>query len=173
MRRKELKGNNPDRLGTGQYAETLASFIRECDTPITIGVQGEWGSGKTSLLNMIREDIQEEERTHYKTTIKGAEEFRCIWINTWEHSLLKSPEQCLLSIIEEIIDEIAAVDNTYNTAEKAKSALSILAKGAVRMGATMALGAEGRNVASELMGGGARSNTVKQLRQSLLNATLV
>jgi len=167
IRRKELQNENPDRLGTGQYAETLASFIRECDTPITIGVQGEWGSGKTSLLNMIREDIQEEERTHYKSTIKGSEEFRCIWINTWEHSLLKSPEQCLLSIIEEIIDEIAAVDNTYNTAEKAKSALSILAKGAVRMGATMALGSEGRNVANELMGGGAGSNTVKQLRKSL------
>ena len=166
-RRRELGNDNPDKLGTGEYAETLASFIRECDTPITIGVQGEWGSGKTSLLNMIREDIQEEARSHYKSTIKGSEEFRCIWINTWEHSLLKSPEQCLLSIIEEIIDEIAAVDNTYNTAEKAKSALSILAKGAVRVGATMALGAEGRNVANDLMGGTSPSNTVKQLRQSL------
>ena len=116
---------------------------------------------------MIQEDIQEEARSHYKSTIKGSEEFRCIWINTWEHSLLKSPEQCLLSIIEEIIDEIAAVDNTYNTAEKAKSALSILAKGAVRVGATIALGAEGRNVANDLMGGTSPSNTVKQLRQSL------
>lgn len=166
-RRKDLQNDNPDKLGTGKYAETLANFIIKCETPITIGVQGEWGSGKTSLLNMIREDIEEEERSHYSKTIKGSEEFRCIWINTWEHSLLKSPEQCLLSIIEEIIDEIAAVDNTYNTAEKAKSALSILAKGAVRVGATMALGAEGRNVANDLMGGASPSNTVKQLRQSL------
>jgi hypothetical protein len=168
-RRNDLGNDNPDKLGTGQYAETLAKFIRECDTPLTIGVQGEWGSGKTSLLNMIREDIQEEERSHRSKTIKGSDEFLCIWINTWEHSLLKSPEQCLLSIIEEIIDEIAAVDNTYNTTEKAKSALSILAKGAVRVGATMALGAEGRNVANDLMGGSTPSNTVKQLRQSLEN----
>ena len=66
IRRRDAK-SDPDRLGTGQYAETLASFIRQCDTPMTIGVQGEWGSGKTSLLNMIREEIQEEQRERYST----------------------------------------------------------------------------------------------------------
>ena len=30
-RRRELGNDNPDKLGTGEYAETLASFIRECD----------------------------------------------------------------------------------------------------------------------------------------------
>ena len=166
IRRRDAK-SDPDRLGTGQYAETLASFIRQCDTPMTIGVQGEWGSGKTSLLNMIREEIQEEQRERYSTIIKGSDEFKCIWINTWEHSLLKSPEQCLLSIIEEIIDEIATVDNSYKTAEKAKAALSLLAKGAVRVGAAAAFGAQAGNVTQELIGGSAASNTVKQLRTSL------
>lgn len=154
---------NPDKLGTGGYAKTLAEYIRECDTPITIGVQGEWGSGKTSLLNMIREDIEEEEIKKEK----GDQYFKCIWVNTWEHSLLKTPELCLLSIIEEIIDEIALVDNSYNTTEKAKSALTLLAKGAVRVGASIALGSEGRNLASELIESRSNSNTVKQLRSSL------
>ena len=63
-RRKLSPDKNPDTLETGMYAETLASFIKECDTPLTIGVQGEWGSGKTSLLNMIREDIEEPVRLH-------------------------------------------------------------------------------------------------------------
>ena len=154
---------NPDKLGTGRYAQTLAEFIRDCDTPITIGVQGEWGSGKTSLLNMIREDIEEQEIKKEK----GDQYFKCIWVNTWEHSLLKTPELCLLSIIEEIIDEIALVDNSYNTTEKAKSALSLLAKGAVRVGASIALGSEGRNLATEMMDSRSNSNTVKQLRSSL------
>lgn len=166
VRRKNAT-NNPDRLGTGQYAETLAEFIRNCDTPITIGVQGEWGSGKTSLLNMIREDIEEEETKYYNQTRKGSEEFKCIWINTWEHSLLKSPEQCLLSIIEEIIDEIAAVDNSYNATEKAKAALSVLARGAVRVGAGAIGGMQAGKIAEELIGGGQASNTVKRLRASL------
>lgn len=154
---------NPDKLGTGRYAQTLAEFIRDCDTPITIGVQGEWGSGKTSLLNMIREDIEEQEIKKEK----GDQYFKCIWVNTWEHSLLKTPELCLLSIIEEIIDEIALVDNSYNTTEKAKSALSLLAKGAIRVGASIALGSEGRNLATEMMESRSNSNTVKQLRSSL------
>ena len=81
---------NPDTLKTGNYAKTLASFIKECDTPLTIGVQGEWGSGKTSLLNMVREDIEEPVRiAQGGKPIKGSEEYKCIWINTWEHSLLK------------------------------------------------------------------------------------
>ncbi len=169
VRRKDLSPKkNPDRLGTGQYAETLASFIRQCDTPMTIGVQGEWGSGKTSLLNMIREDIEEEEsKKQGGKIVKGSDQFKCIWINTWEHSLLKSPEQCLLSIIEEIIEEIATVDNSYKAAEKAKAALTLLARGAVRVGAAATLGAQAGNVAQELFGGDNTANNIKKLRKSL------
>ncbi|MBE58391.1 MAG: hypothetical protein CMD66_03085 [Gammaproteobacteria bacterium] len=169
--RKELpEHKNPDTLETGIYAETLASFIKECDTPLTIGVQGEWGSGKTSLLNMVREDIEEPVRkAQGGKPIKGSEEYKCIWINTWEHSLLKSPEQCLLSIIEEIIEEIAKVDNSYNTANRAKAALGALAKSAVRVGATMTMGMKGGEVAEELLGNSTGANTVKQLRSSLVD----
>ena len=38
-----------DSLKTSKYAHALANFIGHCDTPITVGVQGEWGSGKTTL----------------------------------------------------------------------------------------------------------------------------
>ena len=86
--------DTPDTLETGAYAETLAAFIKECETPLTIGVQGEWGSGKTSLLNMIKENIEQDERSSGRKKVKGADEYKCIWINTWEHSLLKDPEKC-------------------------------------------------------------------------------
>ena len=85
--------------------EPLANFIIKCEAPITIGVQGEWGSGKTSLLNMIREDIEEEERSHYSKTIKGSEEFRCIWINTWNILYSRALSSASYQLLEEIIDE--------------------------------------------------------------------
>ncbi len=47
------RGDQPDKLDIGRHATALTHFIRKSDTPITIGIQGEWGSGKTSLLNMI------------------------------------------------------------------------------------------------------------------------
>lgn len=43
-----------DTLEVIDYAKALVAFIEDCSPPITIGVQGDWGSGKTSLLNMIR-----------------------------------------------------------------------------------------------------------------------
>ena len=42
-----------DDLDISSYHEALVDFIKKTDTPMTIGVQGEWGSGKTSLLNQI------------------------------------------------------------------------------------------------------------------------
>ena len=161
--------NNPDKLGTGQYARALAKFAVECDTPLTIGVQGEWGSGKTSLLNMMREDIEHEQVSRgkgFSTKISGSEAYRVIWINTWEHSLLKTPEGCLISIVEEIIDSISTVDGQMHTAQRAKSALTALAKGAVKVGAGMTMGLKGAEVAEDLMSSSG-GNVVKDLRNAL------
>lgn len=159
--------DNPDKLGTGPYAASLAKFAIECQTPMTIGVQGEWGSGKTSLLNMIREDIEETSITYRGKQIRGAEKFKTIWVNTWEHSLLKSPEGCLVSIIEEIIEAISETDGSWQKAQKAKSALAALARGAVKVGAGLAMGSKGAEVANDLLASPGAGNLVKQLRTSL------
>ena len=37
-----------------QYITGLCSFITDCNTPMTIAIQGDWGSGKTSMMQMIR-----------------------------------------------------------------------------------------------------------------------
>ena len=43
-----------DTLNLLPYAEALRDFIHECESPITIGIQGDWGIGRTSLMNMLR-----------------------------------------------------------------------------------------------------------------------
>ena len=168
QRLKRNDGSSADLLETVSYAQALAEFATNCQTPLTIGVQGEWGSGKTSLLNMMQEAVEEREvKTRGRgSNLRGADIYKCIWINTWEHSLLKSPEECLLSIIDEIIDSIAVIDGSWQTAQKAKSALGALAKGAFRIGATMALGSKGGDVADELVGG-SDGNSIKSLRSAL------
>ena len=44
-----------DVLNRGTFAKSLAKTLLQYDQPssFTIGLYGEWGSGKTSLLNMI------------------------------------------------------------------------------------------------------------------------
>ncbi|MBP3857245.1 MAG: hypothetical protein IK990_16705 [Ruminiclostridium sp.] len=52
-----------------KYVRALCTFIEKCDTPMTISIQGDWGSGKTSMMNMMRETMK-------KTVCP-------IWFNTW------------------------------------------------------------------------------------------
>ncbi|WP_433255351.1 KAP family P-loop NTPase fold protein [Streptosporangium sp. CA-135522] len=46
-----------DQLGHRIYAEAIAAFVRHPETrpPLTIGVKGPWGTGKTSLMRMIQD----------------------------------------------------------------------------------------------------------------------
>jgi len=46
-----------DALDFGPYVATLAGIVssRVLHTPLTIGVFGTWGAGKTSLMRMVRE----------------------------------------------------------------------------------------------------------------------
>jgi KAP family P-loop domain len=40
-------------LGFAAYADVLAEVARDTRGPFTIGVFGEWGSGKTSLMHLV------------------------------------------------------------------------------------------------------------------------
>ncbi len=38
-----------DLFSVQPYVKGLSSFINTCETPMTISIQGDWGSGKTSM----------------------------------------------------------------------------------------------------------------------------
>lgn len=61
-----------DSLGFQDYVDALGDFITSCETPMTVAVQGDWGSGKTSLMNLIRERVE----------TSSGQRIRCLWINT-------------------------------------------------------------------------------------------
>jgi tRNA A37 threonylcarbamoyladenosine biosynthesis protein TsaE len=55
-----LEKDEDEALGFCHYAEALSEFILECETPLTIALQGDWGSGKTSLMNLIVENLEKK-----------------------------------------------------------------------------------------------------------------
>jgi KAP family P-loop domain. len=59
-----LEVGGSDDLDISAYHEAVVDFIKKTDTPMTIGVQGEWGSGKTSLLNQIWSKLEEYNQEH-------------------------------------------------------------------------------------------------------------
>ena len=52
---KPVNSLKNDLFSIETYIDGLCQFIRNCDTPMTISIQGDWGSGKTSMMNMICE----------------------------------------------------------------------------------------------------------------------
>lgn len=50
----EIRGIAEDSLQFKGFAQTLEEIITTSETPITIGVYGAWGSGKTSLMRMTQ-----------------------------------------------------------------------------------------------------------------------
>jgi predicted KAP-like P-loop ATPase len=63
---KPIESSKDDLLGTKAFAQSLCDAIlsyKEIDS-LSIGMYGPWGSGKTSIINMVIERI--EEQTHSK-----------------------------------------------------------------------------------------------------------
>ena len=155
-----LPQGGDDALKISSYKDALTDFIKRTDTPMTIGVQGEWGSGKTSLLNQIWNDLD-----HFNKNDDSIDDFKQIWINSWEHSLLCSPEECLMKIINEIILELLDADTDKQRAEKISKGVNNIMKGALRIGSSLTLGVAGVNAVDDIFS--ENSNSIKELREQL------
>ncbi len=68
----EIKRVTEDALGFKAWAQTLEEIICSSETPITVGVYGKWGSGKTSLMRMT-EDL-----------LKGRDVVKTVWFDAWK-----------------------------------------------------------------------------------------
>ena len=86
-----------DALNVRAYTEALAEFIQNAQAPLTIALQGEWGSGKTSMMNALRHQLVDADTAP----------FYGVWINTWQFSLLSDPGSAIVKILLGIIGQIA------------------------------------------------------------------
>ena len=127
------KHTQEDLFGIQVYQEALIKYIRLTDTPITIALQGEWGSGKTSLMNLLRYNLCESENASYFP----------IWINTWQYSLMKTPQQAIISILEGIINQIGALNPNQSHWNESKKKIGSIFKKMATVGTKVAVGAVG------------------------------
>ncbi len=94
-----------DRLNFDPYAKTLADIIAnpDTDTPLTIGVFGGWGQGKTSLMSMVRRRLEEE-------TADTPFPVRPVWFNAWLYSREKALWRALISRVLEKVRQFPTLD---------------------------------------------------------------
>jgi len=81
-----------DLLNNEAIATTIVKLLRERpDRPITIGVHGDWGAGKSSVLEMI------------ESKFDGAEDVLCLKFNGWR---FQGFEDAKIALIEGIVSEL-------------------------------------------------------------------
>lgn len=81
------------------YIEAISRIIvyPENTTPLSIVINGRWGSGKTSLMKTLRKRLDDQAKNP-----KGRK-IRTIWFNAWKYS---ETDAMLASLVREIYDEI-------------------------------------------------------------------
>lgn len=122
------KHTETDLFGIQKYQNALIKFIKHTDTPITIALQGEWGSGKTSLMNQLRYELCDKE---------GAPFFP-VWINTWQFSLMKTPTQAIMSILEGCINQIGMLNPNEHKWDESKKKIGGIFKKMAAVGTKVA-----------------------------------
>ena len=121
-----------DKFEIQKYIVGLRKFITVCQTPITIAVQGDWGSGKTSVMKMVIEGLDEN--------------VRCVEFNAWQFSQFATEESLAISLITTIIDKIGAAET--DTGKSVKTGLQKFGETARLVGAGLARA--GANLAGDL-----------------------
>ncbi|WP_341222145.1 KAP family P-loop NTPase fold protein [Polaribacter atrinae] len=98
---RDLSKGEKDNFSIEPFENGLTKFINNSNTPITIALQGEWGSGKTSLMNSLNENLSKGNESKYHS----------IWLNTWEYALMKDAQSTLMDIITGLIQETSKIAN--------------------------------------------------------------
>ncbi|MFQ5650936.1 MAG: YCF48-related protein [bacterium] len=85
---RPLEMGDPDPLKFKPIAFGLSRFIRNENTlpPLTIAITGNWGSGKSSLMNLLKADLRQHK-------------FQSVWFNAWHH---QKEEHLLAALLENV-----------------------------------------------------------------------
>jgi|TARA_B110001469_G_scaffold36640_1_gene36583 hypothetical protein len=155
------KAEQSDLFGIEKFGNGLKSYISNCETPLTVALQGEWGSGKTSLMNSLNNDL----------CVKN-EDFYPIWLNTWEYALLKDPHTTLLQVIKGLLEETITIFDKHNVSssqELKNKASSFFKKALVttaKIAANTVVGGSGE-IVDHLVGGDNKEIRISDLRNQL------
>jgi hypothetical protein len=95
-----------DHLGLKKFATALETFVLDCDTPMTVAIQGEWGAGKTSMMNMVEAGIKERKGDEKSSASDGP-----IYLHsfeTWQYGAVGDDGSLGLNLLTNLVDSLAS-----------------------------------------------------------------
>lgn len=114
-----------DMLEVKNYIDGLCRFIECCPTPMTISIQGDWGSGKTSFMNMIKDNLDKNNSID------------TIWFNTWQFSQFNLGDSLPIIFLTKLLEKMTR-DSENNITADLKRYLTFLAKTGIRVASSAA-----------------------------------
>lgn len=127
---KPLCGKKEDIFNVDKYIKGLSDYILECDTPMTVAVQGDWGSGKTSFMMLTREEL--------------GDRVLPVWFNTWQFSQFNMGERLPLILVSKLT---SALELKGYQSDAMKSSLRAIGGMLLHMGLSAANSLTGIDVA--------------------------
>ena len=111
-----------DLFNIENYISGLTSFICDCKTPMTISIQGDWGTGKTSIMKQIE-------------TRLDSSNIKSVFFNTWQYSQFNFDNDLTIALITELVSFLAELllyeENSQKLVRKTFELISHIAVGVV------------------------------------------
>ncbi|MDL2248520.1 KAP family NTPase [Tyzzerella sp. OttesenSCG-928-J15] len=149
-----------DMLNNRAIAKTVADVIRDCDDrPISIGIHGDWGAGKSSVLVMVEDELTS--KADKKNDIV------CIRFNGWQHQGFEDAKIALMSAI------ISELSKNEKITSKAKCTLKKLWKNINWLSVAKAAGSAAFSLATGLPPIGLLNNLMDGLKSKVADGDKV
>lgn len=110
-----------DCLGYQSYVHVLAELCTHPDlAPLTLGIFGSWGSGKTSLMRMLRTHIEANPGKTVKT----------LWFNAWRYEGREEAQSALIhAILAKLAEDKTLFEDAKEVFKRLKNGASVLKLG--------------------------------------------
>lgn len=114
----ELQNAN---FGHKDIAQTLVSIIKNCKSPFSIALDGKWGSGKSSVANLVLESLKKQEN------------FSIVYFDIWKYE----GDALRRSFLKEAVIQLkkeSCLGSEFVLNERLYSSLTVEAEGNITLG---------------------------------------
>lgn len=93
-----------DTLGINPYVKGLTAFICDCPTPMSVALQGDWGTGKTTVVFKLIDALK----------ASGAN-VKTVYFNTWQYSQFNMSESLYASFMHSLAEKLGNQERIKET----------------------------------------------------------